>query len=140
MKKKVLFALVIVMAWMVTSTAAFANSNNDAVVVPNQLPVELQGKIHSSIRMVNESTGEVQVFYPKLVGSHYSENGSSYLTYEFGIPAKATQISSNISNSISSLLPKSVQASSKNYSGCDSPISGCASLTFFYCCVRPHVR
>jgi hypothetical protein len=61
MKKKVLFALFIVMAWMVTSTVAFANSNNDAVVVPNELPVELQGKIHSSIRMVNESTGEVQI-------------------------------------------------------------------------------
>jgi len=44
MKKKVLFALVIVMAWMVTSTAAFANSNNDAVVVPNELLWSFKGK------------------------------------------------------------------------------------------------
>jgi len=67
MKKKLFVSLVIVLAWMTSSTIVYANSANSSQVVPIELPVEFQGKINSSVRMV-KNTGEVKILYPNLWG------------------------------------------------------------------------
>lgn len=73
------------------------------------------------------------------MGAYHGVDGSSYVSYEFGIPYEGSQSSIDFSKTISSLFPQSVHADSKSYSGCDSTISGCANLTFNFTAYSDHM-
>lgn len=136
MPKKISLSIVIVIIFIVTSSipvnAQIAKSNSSDFDDQVTLPNKIEEKIMTKVKLTNQETGDVIFLVPKLVNFQQYPSGLTILNYEVGIPIDLFENKHNKTTIFDYLLPNIVNAASKNYSGCDSTISGCASLTFYF--------
>lgn len=97
-----------------------------------QLPAGIKEKIKTKVNLTNEKTGEIILLNPKLVRYQRDITGLTEISYEVGIPSISLEESYVGPDIANFLFPSEVYAASKSYNGCDSTISGCANLTFFF--------
>jgi hypothetical protein len=139
MYKKIVASMVLVVLLMVVTSIFSPVITTASSGTEINLPADLQQKVKTTVKIMNQETGESIYLNPELVSFSRDSNGQTKISYEVGIPSEVFSESQIGHNFSAFLFPSKVMAAQKVVDSCDSTSSGCARLTFNYTDFTTHM-